>query len=295
MKSQINPKPFIKWAGGKQGICSQLIAYFPSSFETFYEPFVGGASICFRLQSRRAVISDENQWLMNTYRAVRDDWPAVRTILDGIENSREVFMKVRSINYETLDQFHQAAHFIYLNKTCFRGLFRVNKSGMFNVPYGEYERRYYDPENLEAVAEFLQNIDIRFGDFELGLAGITPEDFVYFDPPYYKVGGYSDFNRYTKYQFHESEHFRLAALCHELDKKGIKWALSNSSTPFVRNLFDGFNLLEISNRREINLKSKNRSIKELLITNYPPNVDLSENEKAENKIESKTSPTLSLR
>jgi len=295
MKSQINPKPFIKWAGGKQGICSQLVSCFPRNFGTFYEPFVGGASVCFQLHHRRAVISDENQWLINTYRAVREDWPAVRKVLDGIENSREVFLKVRRVNYETLDLFHQAAHFIYLNKTCFRGLFRVNKSGMFNVPYGEYDRRYYDPENLDVVADFLQKIDIRYGDFELGIAGVTPEDFVYFDPPYYKLGGYSDFNRYTKYQFHESEHFRLAALCHELDKKGIRWALSNSSTPFVRNLFDGFNFFEISNRREINLKSKNRSIKELLITNYSLNVESLKSEKSKNKIDSKTSLNISLR
>ena len=269
MNSQDQAKPIIKWAGGKQGICAQLVSYFPCDFDTYYEPFVGGASVCLTLNHERSVISDENQWLINTYRAIRDDCSAVRKILDGIENTKENFLDIRKICFGDLELPQQAAHFIYLNKTCFRGLFRVNKKGMFNVPYGDYDRRYYDSDNLSAVAAYLQDVEIRFGDFELGIVGISANDFVYFDPPYYKLGGYSDFNRYTKYQFNESEHFRLAALCHELNKKGVRWALSNSNTPFIQNLFEGFNVLEVSNRREINLKSSSRNIKELFITNYP--------------------------
>lgn len=268
MKSQNDLKPIIKWAGGKQAVSELLISCFPKEFKTYYEPFVGGASVCLNLKHGSTVINDENLWLINTYRAVRDNYEEVRKILDTLKNSKEEFLKIRKVRVEELDVICQAAYFIYLNKTCFRGLFRVNKKGMFNVPYGQYDRRYYNPDNLQAVSSFLQNIKIRTGDFELGIAGIDKDDFVYFDPPYYKLGGYSDFNRYTKYQFNESEHFRLAALCHELDKKGINWAVSNSNTPFVRHLFEGYNIFEISARREINLKSQNRNIKELLITNY---------------------------
>lgn len=295
MRFQKKPKPIVKWAGGKQNVCSLLVSHFPGNFDTYYEPFIGGASVCLQLGHSKSVISDENQWLINTYRAVREDRAAVCDILDNLENTKKFFLKVRKVNYVELDFFQQAAYFIYLNKTCFRGLFRVNKKGMFNVPYGDYDRRYYDPENLNVFSEFLKDIEIRFGDFELGIAGITSRDFVYFDPPYYKLGGYSDFNRYTKYQFNESEHFRLAALCHELDKKGVRWALSNSNTPLARHLFEGFEILEISNRREINLKSKNRNIKELLITNYPLCKTLpNSNNKATRKLGYQKANTLSL-
>ncbi len=162
----------------------------------------------------------------------------------------------------------RAAHLIYLNKTCFRGLFRVNRHGQFNVPYGQYDRRYYDPDNLRAVAEVLQRVEIRHCDFELCLADVTAQDFVYMDPPYHKLGGYSDFNRYTKNQFRENDHTRLAAVCRELDLCGVRWAVSNSDTVFVRELFEGYRLVRIENRREINLNSGDRDIHELLIMNY---------------------------
>ncbi|MFA7682157.1 MAG: Dam family site-specific DNA-(adenine-N6)-methyltransferase, partial [Candidatus Peribacteraceae bacterium] len=167
-----------------------------------------------------------------------------------------------------LDLFTRAARFIYLNKTCFRGLFRVNKKGEFNVPYGNYNRRYYDPENLEATSAALQDVDIRCGDFEYGMTGIKKGDFVYFDPPYHKLGGYSDFNRYTKEKFCEEDQARLSNLCRELDSKGVLWALSNSDTDLIRDLYAGYQFNLIENRREINLNSQNRNITELLVTNY---------------------------
>jgi DNA adenine methylase len=160
-------------------------------------------------------------------------------------------------------QFIRTSSSIYLS-----GLFRVNGKGGFNVPYGAYDRRYFDPENLEAVASILADVELKFGDFEFGIYGITESDFVYFDPPYYKLGGYSDFNRYTSKQFREKDHFRLAALCRELDAKGIRWAVSNSNTEFIKDLFSGFQIHQISTRREINLDSQNRDVVELLITNY---------------------------
>ena len=267
MKNQ-KLKPIVKWAGGKQGISSALVNLFPCEFSAFFEPFVGGGSVFLTKEHEKTVISDENKWLINTYKAFQLDWKKVCSILDGIENNKENFLRIRSVLPDELDIFDQAAHFVFLNKTCFRGLFRVNQKGQFNVPYGDYDRRYYDPENIEKVSEYLSKIEIRNGDFELGVTGITEDDFVYFDPPYYKLGGYSDFNRYTKLKFKESEHLRLAALCRELDERGIKWAVSNSNTPFVKFLYDGFNINEVSNRREINLASKNRNIKELFITNY---------------------------
>lgn len=265
-----NATPILKWAGGKQGIATRLVALFPADFDRYFEPFVGGGSVLFTLRPQKAVIGDANDWLIDTYEAIRKDPARVATILDGLENTKEEYLKIRSILPQTLPLFRRAAHLIYLNKTCFRGLFRVNKQGQFNVPYGQYNRRYYDPANLQAVSETLANTEVRRGDFELCLHNVTTRDFVYMDPPYYKLGGYSDFNRYTRDQFKENDHFRLAALCRELDLRGVRWAVSNSDTALIRNLFKGYHINLVENRREINLNSQSRSITELMITNYTP-------------------------
>ena len=261
-------KPFVKWAGGKQALAKSLIVKFPNEFETYYEPFVGGGAVFFALNHVSSIISDENRWLIDTYTAVRDCWDEVSERLDGMINTKAEFLRVRSTNPWSLDLVGRAAQFIYLNKTCFRGLFRVNRKGRFNVPYGNYNRRYYSYSNLQAVSDVLQKTEFRCGDFEFGIDGINEDDFVYFDPPYYKLGGYSDFNRYTSRQFIEKDHFRLAALCRELDNRGVKWAMSNSNTKFIKSLYAGFHIHTISSRREINLNSNDRNIKELLILNY---------------------------
>jgi DNA adenine methylase len=261
-------RPFVKWAGGKQGIAHALVGMFPRDYGCYFEPFLGGGSVLFASHPRRAVCGDENEWLLGCYAAIRDDWRRVAAILDTLPNTKEDYLRIRAIRPESLDPFARAAHFIYLNKTCFRGLFRVNRKNQFNVPYGEYDRRYYDPHELAAVAEAVHNIEFRPGDFELTLADIGAGDFAYLDPPYYKLGGYSDFNRYTKGQFRENDHIRLAAVCREMDARKVLWAVSNSDTPFIRRLFEGYEMVSVSNRREINLNSQERDITELLIVNY---------------------------
>lgn len=262
--------PILKWAGGKQGISARLLELFPPSFDRYFEPFVGGGSVLFTLRPRKAIISDANGWLIDTYEAIREDSGKVARILDSLENTKEEYMRLRRILPETLPLFRRAAHLIYLNKTCFRGLFRVNQSGQFNVPYGRYDRRYYDPGNLRAVAEALRSVEIRRGDFESCLRDVSHRDFVYLDPPYCKLGEHPYFSSYTKNQFRENDHSRLAANCRELDSRGVRWAVSNSDTDFVRTLFEGYHATSIKNRREINLNSRDRAINELLITNYLP-------------------------
>jgi len=261
-------KPFLKWAGGKQALAKRLIEAFPRDFDRYFEPFVGGGSVFLELQPRKAVLSDRNEWLIDTYTAVRDDTEAVTAALSRLPNTRADYLRVRAIDPRGLDLVQRAAHLIYLNKTCFRGLFRVNRRGQFNVPYGEYDRRLFDPDNLHCVAERLRVTAVRRGDFEFGLATIDRGDFAYLDPPYYRLGGYSDFNRYTPDQFRENDHIRLAAVCRELDNRGVRWAMTNSATPLVQALFRGFRLRKIAARREINLTPENRDIVELLITNY---------------------------
>jgi DNA adenine methylase len=268
MKFTFDAKPVLKWAGGKQALADRLIRFFPEEFSRYYEPFIGGGSVLLALQPEKSVIGDLNDWLLDTYVAIRTNHVRIAEHLDGMVNTKEEFERIRAIQPGTLDHVQRAAHLIYLNKTCFRGLFRVNRKGHFNVPYGAYERRYYDPENLGAVANCLRDAEIRRTDFELCMADVTPADFVYMDPPYYKQGGYSDFDRYTRWKFRENDHMRLAAVCRELDERGIRWAVSNSDTPFIRSLFEGFKMHDIANRREINLNSQERDINELLITNY---------------------------
>ena len=268
MKFTFDAKPVLKWAGGKQALADTLIRYFPDDFASYYEPFIGGGSVLFALQPARAVVGDLNDWLLDTYHAIRTDHARMAKILDRLVNTREEYERIRSIRPDTLDLFQRAAHLVYLNKTCFRGLFRVNKRNEFNVPYGAYDRRYYDPDNLDAVASCLRNVEIRQSDFELTLADVTDEDFVYLDPPYHKQGGFSDFDRYTRWKFRENDQIRLATVCRELSDRGVRWALSNSDTPFIRALFSGFKMHAIASRREINLKSENRDIAELLIVNY---------------------------
>jgi len=262
------PKPILKWVGGKQAITQAIKAEFPTDFNRYFEPFVGGASVVLSVDPRNGVVGDQNTWLIDTYEAIRDDWKAVAKKLDTLPNTKDDYLKIRSISPTSLSKIEKAAQLIYLNKTCFRGLFRVNQKGGFNVPYGNYDRRYYSPENLEIVSECFQHLTFCRGDFESTLDGIVAGDFAYLDPPYYKLGGHSDFNRYTAGQFREPEQIRLASFCRELDQRGIQWALSNSLTPFIKNLYQGFRFIEVEARREINLKSNKRSVKELLITNF---------------------------
>lgn len=264
----IKPSPFIKWAGGKQAIAHTLVSKFPKKYRQYVEPFIGGGSIFFEAAPQTALVSDCNEWLIDTYIAVKTDWKSVAQALDRLPNTKEDYLKIRKIQPRDLDPIKRAAHFIYLNKAGFRGLFRVNKNGEFNVPYGAYDRRYYSPENLMAASLSLQNASFNCCDFEETASKADGGDFVYFDPPYYKLGGYSDFNRYTANQFKEMDQMRLASLCNELDFKGVQWAVSNSNTPLIRKLYTGYRIVEIEARREINLQSQNRSVVELLITNY---------------------------
>jgi len=266
-------KPFVKWAGGKQALAKSLIRWFPAEFGQYFEPFLGGGSVFFTFQPNPAVLSDANCWLIDSYKAIRDDWRRVAGLLDRMVNTREAYLEYRNMSPSKMDVWHRAAHLIYLNKTCFRGLFRVNKRGEFNVPYGNYRRRYYNPQNLEAVSRVLQHVKLACNDYSDVLHDARAGDFVYMDPPYHKLGGYSDFNRYTPDKFRERDHQKLRDYCGELDARGTIWAQSNSSTGLVRDLYADYRLVEIRSRREINLNSANRSVTELLIMNYDPPQD----------------------
>jgi DNA adenine methylase len=262
-------RPFLKWAGGKQALAAEIVARIPRGIERYVEPFLGGGSVFFTLAPSAALLGDGNDWLIDTYAAIRKDWRPVAARLDKLVNTETEYLRIRAVDPAGLDPAARAAHFIYLNKTGFRGLFRVNREGRFNVPYGAYDRRYYDPDELAAAARALRGAELRAGDFEATLAEVSKRDFVYLDPPYWKLGGFSDFNRYTPGQFREEDHRRLAACCRELDRRGARFLLSNSDTPFVRELYAGFRFERIAARREIQLDPAKRDVAELLIANFP--------------------------
>jgi len=262
-------KPFVKWAGGKQSLAARLSYFFPDNFTHYFEPFLGGGSVFFTLEPPIATLSDTNAWLIDTYKAIREDWHRVARLLDAMENSRDEYLSYRAMSVDEMDLWEKAAHLIYLNKTCFRGLFRVNKKGKFNVPYGNYNRRYYDPANLHAASQALSHVRLQSCDYNSALQDAEPGSFVYMDPPYHKLGGYSDFNRYTPEKFKEPDHEQLREVCDELSQRGVRWAQSNSNTPLIQALYRDYQRVEISSRREINLNSSSRNCIELLIVNYP--------------------------
>jgi len=268
MRRYNNVRTIVKWVGGKQRIARDLAQCFPAFTGKYFEPFCGGGSVFLALGARPSLLSDSNKWLIDCYRAVRRNWRAVARILEGLPNTRADFLRIRAMQPSSFGPVRSAAHFIYLNKTCFRGLFRVNRKGQFNTSYGAYKRRYFDPEELEAFARQLDGADLRCVDYMEAVADAKAGDFVYFDPPYHKLGGYSDFDRYTAFPFRDDDHVRLARLCHDLSRRGVKWALSNSDTPFIRKLYDQFRIAQVLNRREINLMAGRRTVVELLVTNY---------------------------
>ncbi len=269
MDEPVPAKPFVKWAGGKQALLDALRPHFPDACGRYFEPFLGGGSVLFGLAPIHAIVGDRNDWLLDTYEAIRDDWTAVARILDELPNTREDYLRIRAVPPAALPRPQRAAHFIYLNKTGFRGLFRVNRSGAFNVPYGAYDRRYYDPENLEAAAERLRTVTIRRGDFESVLEDARAGDFAYLDPPYAPLGGHADFNRYTDAPFGAADHERLAACCRALAARKVAFALSNHDLPWVRELYAGFHHVVLDARRDINLRSSRRAIQELLVVHRP--------------------------
>ena len=258
-------RPFLKWAGGKYALLPQILQRFPRSFGRYYEPFLGGGATFLSTRYEGAILADQNQWLIDTYRAVR--WSAGRVIceLEQLPNTRESYLAIRARDPKSLALAARAAQFIYLNKTGFRGLFRVNQKGGFNVPYGDYARRTHDPAHLRSVGRALRSVELRCGDFESGLQGIRKNDFAYLDPPYVKLGGHSDFNRYTETRFTMDDHGRLADHCRHLTRRGVRWLLSQSDTEVVRELFDGFEIERVEARREINLDSKKRDVGEVLV------------------------------
>ncbi len=275
----IKGRPFVKWAGGKRQIIDKLKKYVPEEFGTYYEPFVGGGALLFELSPSVAVINDSNEELMNVYNVLcnEEKFKKMCSVLNTYEakHSEEFFYDIRNKDrnkntYNRLADYTRAARTIYLNKSCFNGLYRVNSKNEFNVPFGKKLKvNTYDGSNLIVVSNYLTINDVKIlcVDFEEAVSTAKKGDFVYFDPPY--DSDTQTFNSYTETGFDKDEQRRLAKVFKELDSKGVYVMLSNHNTVLVNELYGNYNIHIIEAKRAINANGKKRGkIEEVIITNY---------------------------
>jgi len=265
--------PVVKWVGGKTRLLPELLARIPAKFGRYYEPFAGGAALFFRLAPERAVLADSNADLIGLYTALRTDVTAVIRRLQHhrSEHDERHYYAMRErwndrdVSWPAADR---AAAFIYLNKTCFNGLWRVNRSGDFNVPIGRYaDPPICVPAALHAAAAVLDRTDLRCGDYQTAVADAERGDFLYFDPPYDPVTPTANFTSYTAGVFGADEQRALADSARKLVARGCKVMLSNSDTPFMRSIYRGFKIERVKCARAINSDASRRGdVDELLIT-----------------------------
>ena len=270
---KIKCKPILKWAGGKTQMLDSILPRFPNSYGKYIEPFFGGGAIFFALQPKNAVIADSNPELINLYRTVAHNVEAVISELKSFTNTEEMFYEVRSQDWKSLSSIEAAARTIYLNKTCFNGLYRVNKKGQFNVPFGKYKNpKIVDEDNLRAASIVLSQATIICSDYSEVLENFaSPNDLIFLDPPYIPISESSDFKRYTKEQFYLEDHERLAQLYTSLNHKGCHVFLTNSNHPTVQNLYSAFQYDVIQTKRHISCDSKTRKGEDVIISNIYKN------------------------
>jgi DNA adenine methylase len=270
---------FVKWAGGKSQLLPQFEPFFPDNFDGYYEPFLGGGAVFYYVKQRYSpeniVLSDSNKTLVDCYINVRDSVDDLIELLriHQEKHSKEYYYQVRDLFNSRPGGVEESSMFLYLNKTCFNGLYRENSKGGFNVPFGRYKNpNIVNEKVLMKSNELLQGVEIQLMDFEEVEDMASDRDLVYFDPPYHPLSETSSFTSYTNGVFSEKEQIRLSDLYRRLDDKDIKLKLSNSDTPLIRKIFDGYNINVVKARRSINCKGNGRGkINELLILNYIPN------------------------
>ncbi len=288
-------KPFLKWAGGKTQLIAEIERNLPSLVLsgkfTYVEPFVGSGAILFWMLKKfsnleKAVINDINLDLINVYEIIRSNPKELISILKNfqseyheLQNKEEIkkkyyYQKRNLYNTRNTDKSTQAALFIFLNRTCFNGLYRVNQSNLFNVPIGSYKLpKICDEQNIQAVSDALQNVEILNSDFEKTLSYANKNSFFYLDPPYKPLSATSNFNSYAENIFDDKEQIRLKDFCLKLDSRNSKWLLSNSdvqNNKFLDKIYVNFEIQRVKAKRIINSKPDKRGeLNELLITNYP--------------------------
>lgn len=268
MKTQL--KPILKWVGGKRQLLDKILPLIPQDIDTYYEPFAGGLAVLLALQPNKAVVNDLNRDLINFYIDVKNNPDELVNKIKAFKNEKEEFYKIRSMDrneeYSSLDSVIKSARFYYLNKTAYNGLYRVNSSGFFNAPYGAYKTFSLDEDNLKGVSNYFKKHKVKFYNksYEKVLKNVKCGDFVYLDPPYFDT-----FTQYTKGQFGKDEQIKLKKWCDKLNKKGVKFLLSNSDTEFINDLYKDYKIEKVVVKRYINCDGKNRNnFTEVLVRNY---------------------------
>lgn len=264
-------KPILKWAGGKTQLLGELNLRAPKRYNRYIEPFIGGGALFFNLSPATSLIADSNPELVNLYSCIKANYLEVAEHLASFKNEEDFYYKIRSLVFEKLEPSYAAARTIYLNRTCYNGLYRVNKKGEFNVPFGRYKNPpILQLDALKAASITLTNTTIILGDYKSVLnQHAQAGDFVFLDPPYLPVTEYADFKRYTKEQFYEEDHRELAAEVKRLQSLGCHVILTNSNHPLVHELYEGFDIEVISTRRNISSKSDTRKGEDVIVTAKP--------------------------
>lgn len=270
--------PFLKWVGGKRQLLPKIIEHLPNNLRKlkYYEPFIGGGAVLFHLQPDNAVINDSNKELINVYIVVKNYLEELIIDLKKHKNSSEYFYQIRGLDrtaeFSKLTNVQKASRIIYLNKTCFNGLYRVNRAGEFNAPFGRYKNpNIVNEPTLKAVNKYLnkKNISINSGDYSDILKQANENSFVYLDPPYHPISVNSNFTGYVRGGWNMFDQVRLRESCDQLNEKGAKFLLSNSSAQFIKDQYENYNIITVKAIRAINSNGSERGkIDEVLIKNY---------------------------
>lgn len=270
--------PFLKWVGGKRQIMSAIVKLLPPKINTltYYEPFVGGGALVFHLQPKTAIINDSNPELINVYQVIKNNLAELIEDLKSHKNDPDYFYHIRGLDrakgFKNLSPVKRASRVIYLNKTCFNGLYRVNNSGEFNTPFGKYKNpNIVNEPTLKAVNKYLNENEISIinVDYEEVLKSIKKGSFVYLDPPYHPLSAGSNFTGYVQGGWDMFDQIRLRECCDDLTQKGIKFLLSNSSADFIKDQYKKYNITTVKAIRAVNSDGDKRGeVDELLIRNY---------------------------
>lgn len=269
-------KPFLKWVGGKRQLLPAIQKYIPKKIDLYCEPFVGGGAVFFHIQPKRAIINDLNTELINVYDTIQNDLEALVEDLKTHKNDSDYFYKIRSLdredNFKSISSVKRASRIVYLNKTCYNGLYRVNNSGEFNAPFGKYKNpNIVNEPILKAVNKYLSSNEIEIFniDYEKLLTQIPQNSFVYLDPPYYPVSESSNFTGYVQGGWGMHDQVRLKNACDNLNERGVKFLLSNSASDFIKDLYSGYEINVVKATRAINSNADKRGeVDEVLIKNY---------------------------
>jgi len=266
--------PFLKWAGGKRQLIPQMDEFFPKNYNKYIEPFIGGGAVFFHLLPETSIISDNNPDLINCYNVIKEDVEGLIKSLKKHKYEKDYYYDIRALDrdqnkYAELSDIEKASRSIYLNKSGYNGLYRVNSKGFFNVPFGRHKNpKICDEENLRKVSQVLKNVRIYLGSFEICLDLAEEGDFIYFDPPYFPLSDTALFTSYTKDNFDKSSQLKLFDVFKELNERGCYIMLSNSYSEFIIELYKEFKIITLKAKRNINSNSQKRGlINEVLILN----------------------------